>query len=145
MKEITFAVFFIKKEHDKEHLLMAHSTGNTFWDVPKGGAELNETPVESAIREVFEETGVVINESDLKDLGVFTYNSQKNMHVFIYQGTKYPLVAECICTSTFTCPHTGRERPEVDAFKYIAFDEVENHCAKSFKKVFSKFLETYRQ
>jgi 8-oxo-dGTP pyrophosphatase MutT (NUDIX family) len=141
MKETTFAVFFTKREFGKDYLLMAHSTGNTFWDVPKGGAELDETPVNTAIREVFEEIGYVVKSDDLKDFGLFTYNSQKNMQVFVYQGTNHPVAGDCVCTSTFTCPHTGRERPEVDAFEYVEFSEVPNRCAKSFNKVWTRYLE----
>lgn len=141
MKELTFAVFFTKRVSDKDYLLMAHSTGNSFWDVPKGGGELNESAIESAIREVWEEIGFKLKAEDLKDLGVFTYNAHKNMQVFMYQGTNYPVAGECVCTSTFTCPHTGRERPEVDAFEYVEFSEVPNRCAKSFNKVWNKYLE----
>lgn len=143
MKELTYAVFIVKVIDDVNHLFMAHSTGNDFWDVPKGGAEEEdkETPVQSAIRELKEEAGVDFVAEDLKDLGVFVYNNRKNMHVFLYTGNNYPLPSDCTCVSTFTCPYTKREKPEVDAFKYVPFDEVPTHCAKSFNKVFEAFLK----
>ncbi len=141
MKELTFAVFFIKKEGGLNHLFMGHSTGNKFWDVPKGGAENDEHPIDSAIREVFEETGFIVKATDLIDAGVFIYNSSKNMHVFVYKGHNFPDPLTSYCSSTFTCPHTGRERPELDDFKYVEFSKVSEHCAKSFNKVFSKFIE----
>lgn len=141
MKELTYAVFIVKEINGVKYLFMAHSTGNNFWDVPKGGAEGDETPVQSAIRELMEEAGVHFLESELKDLGVFVYNNRKNMHVFLYTGDDYPLPSDCECVSTFTCPYTKREKPEVDAFKYVAFDDVPTHCAKSFNKVFEAFLK----
>jgi len=143
MKELTFAVFIVKRIGDLDHLFMAHSTGNKFWDVPKGGAEDDEKAIESALRELVEETGIVFQASDLLDMGIFQYNRRKHMHVFLYTGDNYPRPDECLCTSTFTCNYTQRERPEVDDFKYVPFSEVTAHCAKSFNNVFDVFLIKY--
>lgn len=139
-KKVTHGVVFIKKINQENNLLMAHSTGNTFWDIPKGGGEEGETPIQSAIREVKEEVGFDIREEELLDIGLFTYNRQKNMHLFLYIGEQEFKPEDAFCDSTFTCPHTGRERPEVDDFKYIPFSEVPNNCAKSFNNVFNAFL-----
>lgn len=139
-KEITYGVFFVKKINNENNLFMAHSTGNTFWDIPKGGGEFNETPIQSAIREVKEETGFDITEEELLDIGLFSYNRQKNMYIFLYIGNQEFKPENGFCDSTFTCPHTGKERPEVDDFKYIPFSEVTKNCAKSFNNVFNTFL-----
>jgi putative (di)nucleoside polyphosphate hydrolase len=139
-KEITYGVLFIKKLNQEKYLFMGHSTGNKFWDIPKGGSELNETPVESAIREVKEETGFDVIASELLDLGIFQYNRQKDMHLFLHIGHKTFEPEDAYCESTFTCPHTGKERPELDDFKYVIFSEVIQHAAKSFKNVFDSFL-----
>lgn len=141
IKELTFAIFIVKVINDMPHLFMIHSTGNNFWDVPKGGAEANETAIQAALRELLEEAGIVFVSSDLKDLGVFEYNARKDMHVFKYMGDQYPDPKKCVCTSTFTCPYTNREKPEADGFKYIPFNQVSSHCAKSFKKVFEAFIK----
>ncbi len=140
-KELTFGVLFVKKINQENHLFMAHSTGNTFWDIPKGGAEENETPVQSAIREVKEEIGFDISEEDLLNIGVFKYNRQKDMHLFLYIGNEYIDPEKAFCESTFTCPHTGRERPEVDDFKYIPFSKISEFCAKSFNNVLNELLK----
>lgn len=41
------------------------------WGVPGGGIEIGETPEEGVIREVFEETGIVIEKSSLQVVGKF--------------------------------------------------------------------------
>lgn len=42
--------------NERDELLMIHRNGR--WDLPKGHVEPNETPCETAVREVHEETGV---------------------------------------------------------------------------------------
>ncbi|UUZ85071.1 NUDIX domain-containing protein [Paenibacillus sp. P26] len=51
--------------------LACHSTGNSFYDLPKGLQEENETAVEVCCRETREETGIELNPAELKDLGFF--------------------------------------------------------------------------
>ncbi|MCX8063937.1 MAG: NUDIX domain-containing protein [Candidatus Hydrogenedentes bacterium] len=46
------------------------------WCLPGGFMELAETPEESAIRELAEETGLIAKEEDLKMLGVFSFSSK---------------------------------------------------------------------
>lgn len=52
---------------------MAHVTGHEGWDLPKGCAEPGESPVAAALRETFEETGLVFLAEDLVDLGEMPY------------------------------------------------------------------------
>lgn len=138
MKEITCAVLIPEVINGENNLLMAHSTGNTFWDVPKGCGEIGESAIETAIRELFEETGFVVSANELKDMGVFSYNSKKDMHVFVYIGSNKFKAEDGVCTSFFLCPYTHKEKMEVDDFKYVPFTEVRAHCTKSFIKVFDK-------
>src|SRR5690349_11235840 len=41
-------------------LLVKHNYGQLNWELPGGGAEPNESPVQTAVREVREETGLIV-------------------------------------------------------------------------------------
>ena len=49
-------------------ILLGHSTNNAHWDIPKGMIEHNESPIDTAIRETFEETNIQLNKEQLMDL-----------------------------------------------------------------------------
>ena len=50
------AVLF--KQRGKRYYVLVKSTNNSFWGLPKGRVEANETEQETALREIMEETGV---------------------------------------------------------------------------------------
>lgn len=50
------AVIFRRENAIRKYLLLHYPAGH--WDFPKGGIDNNETPIETAIREVREETGI---------------------------------------------------------------------------------------
>jgi bis(5'-nucleosidyl)-tetraphosphatase len=57
-KETSFGIIPLKLVEGEWHvLLISHSKGG-FWSFPKGHAEPHEIPQESAVRELFEETGL---------------------------------------------------------------------------------------
>ena len=58
----------------KKKILLVQSRGN-LWGAPKGSKELNETIKECAIREVFEETGLVIENHMIDDNKKLIYNN----------------------------------------------------------------------
>lgn len=55
----------------KLYLLLRNHGG--FWSFPKGHPEGKETPKEAAIREAFEETGIVLSESELGESVQYEY------------------------------------------------------------------------
>lgn len=52
---------FLKEEGTWKVLLILHSQGN-HWGFPKGKANLNETALETATRELKEETGLIVTD-----------------------------------------------------------------------------------
>jgi 8-oxo-dGTP pyrophosphatase MutT (NUDIX family) len=65
----------------KNKVLMVQSRGN-LWGFPKGTMKNNETNTECAIREVFEETGLVIHENELDS---FTVIKDRSTYYFVYK------------------------------------------------------------
>jgi 8-oxo-dGTP pyrophosphatase MutT (NUDIX family) len=45
-----------------------------------------ETPAQAAARELYEETGLVIDHSELIDLGRSEYTREKDYHLFLYRA-----------------------------------------------------------
>ena len=56
MKTVGAAAFIVDGEG--RVLLVKHTYGHLNWELPGGGGEFHESPVETAIREVREETGL---------------------------------------------------------------------------------------
>jgi len=59
----SFAVINCKGKY-----LMCYNTWRKQWEIPAGRREENETPKECAIRELYEETGQVVNDLTFKGL-----------------------------------------------------------------------------
>lgn len=59
-------------------VLMGHATETPHWDIPKGHIEKGEEPIHAAIRECFEETGVLVEPHELESLGRLDYTSKKS-------------------------------------------------------------------
>lgn len=137
MKTTSYGVLVIENINGEDHLFMCHSTNNTFWDIPKGGSEDKEKPIDSAIREFREETGNIATKNDLVNLGIFQYNYKKDLHLFLYKGEYiYPENSKCHSLFIFN----NKAYPEVDDFKYVPFSLVKEHCSKSFIKTFDLIL-----
>ncbi|MGE5116427.1 MAG: NUDIX domain-containing protein [Betaproteobacteria bacterium] len=110
-------------------LLLGHATGTPRWDIPKGIAEPDETPVQTALRETVEETGLRLAVDELLDLGCHAYRRGKDLHLFAVLRERFD-TAGCACRSTFVDRH-GRSVPELDRFAWIAFDDVPARCGRS--------------
>lgn len=122
--------------NERRELFVAHVTGQDWWDIPKGLLDAGEEPLCAAIREAREEAGLELQAAALKDLGRLPYLPQKDLHLFVTTWP-YPTLdlAFCHCSSFFECKKTGQDRPEVDAYKWIAIDAIPDHCGKYLTKL----------
>lgn len=122
-------------------ILVGHSTGNKFYDIPKGMLEEEENPTDCVIRECKEETSIELFKETLKDLGIFKYNKEKNLHLFSIQVKKDSInLDSLVCTSMFEHYYSKKILPEVDSFKWISFNEIDSNCAKSMAKLLNSLL-----
>ncbi len=119
-------------------LLLCHATGSAHWDIPKGMGEGCETPRETAMREMLEETCLRVDPEGLRDLGRFAYRPGKDLHLFAMWSERVDLGA-CVCTSQFR-DRCGRLVPEMDAFEWTPFERVAQRCAKSMTAVLTTKL-----
>ncbi|MBM7553548.1 NUDIX domain-containing protein [Thalassobacillus pellis] len=130
---------------DGEKFLGCHSTGNWFYDLPKGEVDSEEEPLASCIREAKEETGIDVPSDELIDLGEFEYNQKKNLYLFVWKVEKLPSTERMHCTTYFTHYYTGKETPEVDGYKYIPFTESQQYTTKNMDKVLQKVFEEIKK
>ena len=128
---------------DGNVILMGHSTGNNFWDIPKGRVEEGETPLAACIRECEEETGLNISNKPLMFIGNFNYRKNKELYLFAWLVNDKPKIEDITCVSTFEL--NGKEYPELDQFKYVPIIEVEKYaCANMFKILKSLFRKVLK-
>jgi 8-oxo-dGTP pyrophosphatase MutT (NUDIX family) len=119
-------------------VLLCHPTGKPYgkhnWDLPKGHAEPNEDHINTAIREVREETGIVITKEQLVDLGMFPYIKNKDLHLYKCQCDKDIDISTLKCSSTFVL-NPKEEIPEMD--DYMITKDLD-YLYKSYQKIFEK-------
>jgi 8-oxo-dGTP pyrophosphatase MutT (NUDIX family) len=121
--------------------LLAHATETSHWDIPKGHGEEGEAPHVTALREMVEETALVIDAGRLKDLGLFVYRRDKDLHLFAARAHDDELdLTRCVCTSMFPRRSDGKLIPEMDAYRWAAPDEVERYASRSLTRLFQTTL-----
>lgn len=54
--------------------------GIGLWELPGGGIDFGETPLESGVRETFEETGIAIDQKNLELAGCCAYILKSSTH-----------------------------------------------------------------
>jgi putative (di)nucleoside polyphosphate hydrolase len=115
--------------NQRGQILLCHVTGTRNWDIPKGMQDPGESTLDAAMRELFEEAGLVFDASAFEDLGSFDYRRDKRLHLYKVQA---PAELESLdalqCTSYFPHQYTGAMTPEVDGFMWAGRDEVRTLC-----------------
>lgn len=101
-------------------VLILETTYKTNWEVPGGGVEKNESPIQAAIRETKEELGITI--TNPKFLGVDYRHTQEEkeemMHFVFFGGVlTHNQIADIIL-----------QEDEVKRFKFANLEEVKQLC-----------------
>jgi putative (di)nucleoside polyphosphate hydrolase len=135
MKRLSCGILVLNKQRE---LLLCHATGTWHWDIPKGGGEPGESPLQSAQREAAEETGLRFEADELLDLGRFSYRPDKDLYLFAALSTRFD-AGSCVCTTNYR-DAWGRARPEMDAFEWTPFDRVHRRCSRHMVTVLTRTL-----
>lgn len=131
---------------DGHKILLAHVTNKPQWDIIKGVQEEGETPLACMLREAREESGIVFDEEEQKqlvDLGLYEYLPAKKLHLFLFETSteNLPDVSLMACDSMFIM--YGKEYPEVDSFEYVPFDQLVNYTSIKLFPVLEKSILTH--
>ena len=110
------------------------------WDLPKGEIEEKEKPIDAAVRECYEETGLRLNKKDLTELGFFDYTRNKDLWLYLYVPKELPNTSKMKC-STYFKDEDGNQTLEVEGYRYINFRYLERYYYRSIVKVLRQVEE----
>ncbi|MDR5793495.1 NUDIX hydrolase [Caballeronia sp. LZ008] len=137
-RTVSCGVVILNEQGD---VLLCHATETTHWDVPKGAADPGESPREAALRELVEETGIVLPAERLKDLGRFVYRRDKDLHLFAVRVSAEEVQLEnCVCESFFPRYSDGTMIPEMDAYRWVSPADVDQFASRSLARLFQTTL-----
>jgi predicted NUDIX family NTP pyrophosphohydrolase len=119
------------RRHGTLEVLIAHPGGPYWrkrdhgaWSIPKGLLLPNESPLEAALREFAEETGLRLPDTGFTSLGTVVQGSGKTVHAWAIEGDAD---VDALVSNTFTMewpPGSGSQAdfPEMDRFMWAAPD-----------------------
>lgn len=122
---------------DGNRILLGHATRSPRWDIPKGLAEPGESFAAAAARELLEETGLGVSESELRGLGVHAYLRDKDLALFCWLPVTMPAVDQLTCKSTFALP-SGALVPEFDRFGVFTWDDALGKVGKNLARILAQ-------
>lgn len=117
---------------------LAHATDTPYWDLPKGQREPDEDPLEAALRECWEETGLEL--SHLRHLcvplGQAPYNKKmgKTLALFRLDLPDALDLSECACRSWVTGRSGGGTVLDMDEFAWVPEEKVPAHVKPRMAK-----------
>lgn len=114
---------------ERARLLLCHVTGTGRWDIPKGMMDAGETTLQAALRELYEETGLVFDVERFVDLGRHDYRRDKALHLYrVDAGAELANLDHLVCRSFFPHHVTGKPTPETDGFMWATRAEAARLC-----------------
>ncbi len=122
---------------DGHRLVLGHATYSPRWDIPKGIAEPGESFIAAAVRELEEETGLVVAAEVLRDLGVHKYRPDKDLALFAWMPDEMPLAERLVCRSMFAL-RSGAMVPEFDKFGVFAWDAALRKVGKNLARLLTE-------
>lgn len=123
MPKRSAGILLYRRRGEQVEVLLVHPGGPFWakkdlgvWSIPKGEYEQGDDPLQTALRELEEETGHRLAATDLLELGAIRQRSGKVLTAWAAPGDLDP---DAITSNTFTIewpPRSGtqREFPEVD-------------------------------
>ena len=124
---------------DRE-LLLCHVTGQNHWDLPKGGIDIGEFPIDAALRETREETGLQLDAGALLEIGRLRYTLKKDLHLFAARSVRLPL-SSMHCETFYVDRHSRRLLPEMDGYGWFDFARVPSLCTPKMADLLTRHVD----
>lgn len=131
-KKITCGVFLVNKNNE---ILVCHPTNHkeNIWSIPKGIKEKDEDEFDAALRELHEETNILINRENLKvykTLNKFSYkHGKKTLQPFFIPEVENELdfgKFELKCNENVKL-FGGHKFPEVDDYWWVDIHKAKDY------------------
>lgn len=112
---------FLVQDEITGKYLGCHPTGQPkgVYDIPKGCKNVGADDLETAVRELKEETGIEIDvtNENIEDLGIHNQKKDKDVHLF---KVVIPIDFDGLhCDSTFIDIRDGKKKPEMDGYELL--------------------------
>ena len=123
---------------------LVNSPDKHFYDLPKGGLDVGEKPIDACVRETKEGTFLDIDKDNLTYLGLFPllrYSTvpHKHLHLYLLKMNDLPSIHGMKCTSHFV-DKQGNSKPEMIGYKYFPLDDINKYMSKNMTKVLKQIL-----
>ena len=117
-----------------------HKEDKNTLDLPKGKVEAGEKFDEAAVREVFEETGIVLDKTKLEFFGVFEYKTRKDLALFRYYAEDPIDISKLSCSTTFLDSYLRKQVPEHIGYEIVKFEDIDKRFFTNLAKVIRKVI-----
>jgi bis(5'-nucleosidyl)-tetraphosphatase len=128
MRTISCGVVIVRKENDEYKYLLLRSY--SFYDSPKGRQENDETDLETALREVWEETGI-----GSKDLNFKWGRDCKETEPYARNKVARYFVAETTKTDIDLKVNPEIGKPEHDSYEWLTYEEASRKVGARVQKI----------
>lgn len=116
-KEYSYGVIPVRKLNDKNlEFLLIQNKGTNSWSFPKGHAELNENPEQTATRELEEEVGI-------KKVDLIPHVSFSNKYEYEKDGQKIAKTIVFFVGFVYD-PTVTIQFGEVENYKWVTYDNA---------------------
>lgn len=110
-----------------------------WWDIPKGKMEPDETYAQTAVRELREETGLIVEYNNISYLGKFDYRDNKQLALFYHQVDIMYNVDLMSCTHMVT--KNDKTFPEMDKFAAVTKEKMLEKVSPALSKLLKEVLK----
>lgn len=109
-------------------------------DLPKGELDFNEDPLDAAIRETREETGLDYSSyrNQIKEIGLLPYKQNKDIYLCVLKVDKLPDIKLLHCDSYFYPYGPNKPIPEICGYYLIDKKNLVDCLYFSYHNVFTK-------
>lgn len=119
--KITCGIFLIDK--NKNILICRVTNSKNHWSIPKGLCDKNEKLLDAALRELKEETSILLSNQNISFVGSFKYSKSNKILTAFCCNIDYSIDANQLrCESMVN--ENGRIFPEVDKYEWVSIEEA---------------------